>query len=135
EARLEEIERLGTRTVVSELYEDDRRWDAVRSGVASGAKAWLEVARRLKREAETSGPGQDLTEAVASALERAPGRVLAVLDGESFDSDDVCLPQHDRGLARLRLPRGPADRRAARAGGGVGGRARPGRAQAGLPRL
>jgi len=90
EALLEEIDRLGAHTVVSELYEDDRRWDAVRSGVASGSKAWLEVARRLKREAETSGPGQDLTEAVASALERAPGRVLAVLDGESFDSDDVC---------------------------------------------
>jgi hypothetical protein len=90
EALLEEIDRLGARTVVSELYEDDRRWDAVRSGVASGAKAWLEVARRLKREAETSGPGQELTEAVASALERAPGRVLAVLDGESFDPDDVC---------------------------------------------
>jgi hypothetical protein len=48
------------------------------------------VARRLKREAETSGPGQDLTEAVASALERAPTRVLAVLDGKSFDADDVC---------------------------------------------
>jgi len=90
EALLEEIDRLGARTVVGELYEDDRRWDAVRSGVASGSKAWLEVARRLKREAETSGPGQDLTEAVASALERAPGRVLAVLDGESFDADDVC---------------------------------------------
>src|SRR2546430_5000732 len=79
EALLEEIDRLGAHTVVSELYEDDRRWDAVRSGVASGSKAWLEVARRLKRDAETSGPGQDLTEAVASALERAPGRVLAVL--------------------------------------------------------
>ena len=90
EALLEEIDRLGAHAVVSELYEDDRRWDGVRSGVASGAKAWLEVARRLKREAETSGPGQDLTEAVASALERAPGRVLSVLDGESFDSDDVC---------------------------------------------
>ena len=90
EALLEEIDRLGAHRVVSELYEDDRRWDAVRSGVASGAKAWLEVARRLKLEAETSGPGQDLTEAVASALERAPGRVLAVLDGESFDPDDVC---------------------------------------------
>ncbi len=90
EALLEEIDRLGARTVVSELYEDDRRWDAVRSGVTAGSKAWLEVARRLKREAETSGPGQDLTEAVASALERAPGPVLAVLDGESFDADDVC---------------------------------------------
>src|SRR5258706_3332306 len=73
EALLEEIDRLGAHTVVSELYEDDRRWDAVRAGVASGAKAWLEVARRLKREAETSGPGQDLPEAVASALEPAPG--------------------------------------------------------------
>jgi hypothetical protein len=90
EALLEEIDRLGARTVVSELYEDDRRWNAVRSGVASGARAWLEVARRLKREAETSGPGQDLTEAVAAALERAPGPVLAMLDGESFGADDVC---------------------------------------------
>ena len=90
EALLEEIDRLGARTVVTELYEDDRRWNAVRSGVTSGTRAWLEVARRLKREAETSGPGQDLTEAVASALERAPARVLAVLDGQSFDADDVC---------------------------------------------
>ena len=90
EALLEEINRLGARAVVTELYEDDQRWDAVRSGVASGSRAWLEVARRLKREAETSGPGQDLTEAVASALERSPGHVLAVLDGQSFDADDVC---------------------------------------------
>lgn len=90
EALLGEIDRLGARAVVSELYEDDARWNAVRAGVASGARAWLEVARRLKQEAETSGPGQDLTEAVASALERAPARVLAVLDGQSFDADDVC---------------------------------------------
>lgn len=90
EALLAEIDRLGARAVVSELYEDDRRWGAVKAGVTSGARAWLEVARRLKREAETSGPGQDLTEAVASALERAPARVLAVLDGQSFDADDVC---------------------------------------------
>jgi len=90
EALLAEIDRLGARAVVSELYEDDARWDAVKAGVAAGSKAWLEVARRLKREAETSGPGQDLTEAVASALERAPARVLAVLDGQSFDADDVC---------------------------------------------
>lgn len=90
EALLAEVDRLGARAVVSELYEDDTRWDAVKAGVASGRKAWLEVARRLKREAETSGPGQDLTEAVASALERAPARVLSVLDGQSFDADDVC---------------------------------------------
>jgi hypothetical protein len=90
EALLAEVDRLGARAVVSELYEDDTRWDAVKAGVASGSKTWLEVARRLKREAETSGPGQDLTEAVASALERAPARVLSVLDGESFDADDVC---------------------------------------------
>ncbi|PYQ11108.1 MAG: hypothetical protein DMF80_22530 [Acidobacteria bacterium] len=90
EALLSEIDRLGAPAVVSELYEDDRRWEAVRGGIASGAKAWLEVARRLKRDAETSGPGQDLTEAVASALERAPASVLSVLDGESFDADDVC---------------------------------------------
>jgi hypothetical protein len=90
EALLAEIERLGARAVVNELYEDDTRWDAVKAGIASGNKVWLEVARRLKREAETSGPGQDLTEAVASALERAPARVLAVLDGQAFDADDVC---------------------------------------------
>jgi hypothetical protein len=90
EALLAEIERLGARAVVSELYEDDTRWIAVRAGIASGTKAWLEVAQRLKSEAETSGPGQDLTESVAAALERAPARVLAVLDGKSFDADDVC---------------------------------------------
>jgi hypothetical protein len=90
EALLAEIDRLGARAVVNELYEDDARWDAVRAGIASGAKAWLEVAARLKRQAETSGPGQDLTESVAAALERAPARVLAVLDGQSFDADDVC---------------------------------------------
>jgi len=90
EALLAEIERLGARAVVSELYEDDTRWTAVRAGIASGTKAWLDVARRLKSEAETSGPGQDLTESVAAALERAPARVLAVLDGQSFDADDVC---------------------------------------------
>src|SRR2546428_14168516 len=70
EALLEEIERLGARTVVSELYEDDRRWDAARSGVASGAKAWLQAARRLKREAGTAGAGQDRPQAVAPAPHR-----------------------------------------------------------------
>ena len=80
----------GAAAVVNALYEDDRRWKEVRAGVASGSRTWLEVARRLKPDAPTSGPGQDLTEAVATALERAPAQVLAVLDGKAFDADDVC---------------------------------------------
>jgi hypothetical protein len=90
EALIADIHGRGAGAVVSEIYEDDRRWAAVRAGVASGSRAWLDVARRLKPEAPTSGPGQDLTVAVATALERAPAQVLAVLDGQSFDADDVC---------------------------------------------
>jgi hypothetical protein len=90
EGLMADIRGRGAAAVVTELYEDDARWRQVRAGVASGSRPWLEVARRLKPDAPTSGPGQDLTEAVATALERAPAQVLAVLDGKSFDADDVC---------------------------------------------
>lgn len=86
-AILERIERRGPKAVLDELYSSESRWRPVMEGIASGQAAWLQVASRLRPVARPVA--QELTAAVARALEREPANVLAILD-RSFDADDVC---------------------------------------------
>ena len=87
EALLRQVAASGAAKVRDELYADESRWQSVVSGVASGSPAWLTVAERLKPA--TGAVAEELTRAVAQALEHAPHNVLAILD-QSFDADDVC---------------------------------------------
>ncbi|HVR69931.1 MAG TPA: hypothetical protein VMT87_03725 [Vicinamibacteria bacterium] len=90
QAVLDEIARRGARPVLEELYAREARWRPVIAGVASGHPRWLEVAARFKRAAMRNlAVSQELTVAVARALEQAPAAALGVLEG-AFDADDVC---------------------------------------------
>jgi hypothetical protein len=89
-AILDQIQRRGPRPVLDELYAREARWRTVVQGVASGDPTWLAVASKLKPVATRQVPiVQDLTSAVARALERAPANVLAILN-QAFDTDNVC---------------------------------------------
>ncbi|HET8644809.1 MAG TPA: hypothetical protein VFO85_04940 [Vicinamibacteria bacterium] len=81
------IQQKGAEAVLMEVYEDDARWQQVLEGIASGSPGWLTVGERLKRVAREQA--EELTVAVARALEKQPAHALAVL-GEAFDADDVC---------------------------------------------
>jgi hypothetical protein len=87
EAVLQDISRRGPEAVLRQVYQDDRRWQHVLAGIAGGSREWLEVAERLKRVARE--PAEELTVAVARALETEPAHALAIL-GDAFDADDVC---------------------------------------------
>jgi hypothetical protein len=87
EVVLQDIERRGPEAVLRGVYQEDQRWQQVLAGIASGSRAWLQVAERLKRVARE--PAEELTVAVSRALEREPANVLAIL-GHGFDEDDVC---------------------------------------------
>jgi hypothetical protein len=90
QAILDDIARRGAKPVLDQLYAGEARWRPVIDGVASGQPGWLEVASAFKPAALRNLPvSQELTVAVARALERAPANVLVVLD-HAFDTDDVC---------------------------------------------
>jgi hypothetical protein len=84
---LQQIDEKGAQAVLLAVYEDDRTWQQVLRGIASGSAAWLKVGERLKRAAREQA--EELTVAVGRALETEPANALAVL-GEAFDADDVC---------------------------------------------
>lgn len=86
-ALLQRIEAEGAEAVLFEIYEDDRQWQPVLRGIASGSSAWLRVGVLLKRAARAQA--EELTVALARALEKAPAGVLGVF-GDAFDADDVC---------------------------------------------
>lgn len=86
-ALLGRIEQEGAQAVLLDIYEDDRQWQQVLHGIASGSQAWLRVGERLKRVARAQA--EELTVALSRALEREPANALAILD-EAFDADDVC---------------------------------------------
>jgi hypothetical protein len=84
---LQDIDARGAQAVLLEVYEDETRWEQVLAGVATGTRGWLEVGRRLKRVAREQA--EELTVALARALEKEPANVLSIL-GDGFDADDVC---------------------------------------------
>lgn len=86
-ALMERIEKEGAEAVLLDIYEDDAQWQQVLRGVASGSPAWLSVGERLKRVARAQA--EELTVALARALEKEPANALALLGG-AFDADDVC---------------------------------------------
>lgn len=85
---MREIQARGAAAVFARVREDDAEWRALLRGVAGGTGAWLDVAARLKPEADLDA-SLELNVAVADALERNAAGVLAVLGG-AFDADDVC---------------------------------------------
>lgn len=84
---LSEIKLGGARNVSKRIDTDENFGRSVLNGVATGDTLWLEVADKVT---PPSAPGQaSLAIALATALPKAPNRVLALL-GEKYPLEQVC---------------------------------------------
>ena len=87
EVVLSEIRMGGAASVAKRIDADEGFGRSVMNGIATGDSAWLAVAENLTPASATTAAS--LSIALASALPRAPERVLAVL-GTKYAVDDVC---------------------------------------------
>jgi hypothetical protein len=84
-----DIERDGAKKVVARLNGGSGAgWETVRAGIASGKRAWLDVARAI-RPGVDAGTGEDLTGALATALRVNPSAVLRLV-GSDFQLTQIC---------------------------------------------
>jgi len=84
---LSEIQMGGAANVARRIDTNESFGRSVMNGIATGDSAWLAVAEKLTPASATTAAS--LSIALASALPRAPERVLAVL-GTKYAVDDVC---------------------------------------------
>lgn len=88
QALLERIAREGGHKVLWDLWEHERDFDRVMSGIESGDPSWLKVAVGLKPFSD-AGASLSIKYAVALALPRAPDQVLP-LTRQGFNVADIC---------------------------------------------
>ena len=84
---LAEIKLGGGPNVAKRIDADESFGRAVMNGIASGDSAWLDVADKLTPASASAEAS--LSIALASALPRSPGRVLALL-GPKYPVEEVC---------------------------------------------
>ncbi|NIA03659.1 MAG: hypothetical protein GWP12_03925, partial [Nitrospirae bacterium] len=77
QAVLNRIANEGGRKVLWDLWEHQRDFEQVTSGIESGDPSWLKVAAALKPYSD-AGASLSINYAVARALPKAPERVLAL---------------------------------------------------------
>ena len=82
------IESKGGHQVLSALWDNQAEWNALLAGIESGDPNWLKVAQVLHPFSD-AGSSEDLHNAVARALPRAPERVLSLI-GPGFEIDFIC---------------------------------------------
>lgn len=87
-AVLNRIANEGGRKVLWDLWQHEREFGQVTSGIESGDRAWLEVAAALKPFSD-AGASLSINYAVARALPKTPERVLA-LTTQGFKVEDIC---------------------------------------------
>ena len=84
---LSEIKLGHSANVAKRIDADESFGRSVMNGIASGDSAWLDVARQLTPASATAAASFSI--ALASALPRAPDRVLSVL-GTKYPVNEVC---------------------------------------------
>jgi hypothetical protein len=84
---LSEIKLRGATSVARRIDADESFGRLVMSGIATGDSAWLDVASRLTPASASAAAS--LSIALASALPRAPEKVLGLL-GPKYPVEDVC---------------------------------------------
>jgi hypothetical protein len=91
--QLADIERMmqtdGAKKTLSFLFDDDRRWDRVLTSIATGQRAWLNVAAKL-RDVSDAHASETLDMAVQEALLKNPLEVLRLVSHGSFDVNNAC---------------------------------------------
>lgn len=84
---LAEIKLGGGQNVAKRIDADENFGRAVMNGIATGDSTWLDVADKLTPASASAEAS--LSIALASALPRSPGRVLALL-GPKYSVEEVC---------------------------------------------
>jgi hypothetical protein len=84
---LSEIKLGGVPSVAKRIDDDPRFAQSVMTGIGTGDSLWLEVARKLT--VRSAAADASMAIALASALPRAPARVLALL-GRKYPVEEVC---------------------------------------------
>jgi hypothetical protein len=87
EVVLSEIKLGGVASVARRVDSDESFGRSVMNGIASGDSLWLEVASKFKPGSATAEASMSM--ALASALPRAPARVLGLL-GDKYPIEEVC---------------------------------------------
>ncbi|HEX3534379.1 MAG TPA: hypothetical protein VHT23_09170 [Gemmatimonadaceae bacterium] len=84
---LSQIKLGGVASVAKRVDSDESFGRSVMNGISTGDSLWLEVASKFRPESATAEAS--LFTALASALPRAPGRVLGLL-GQNYPVESVC---------------------------------------------
>ena len=84
---LSDIKLRGAAGVSRRIDTDENFGRSVMNGIATGDSAWLEVAQQITPS--SSAAEASLSIALASALNRAPARVLPLL-GRKYPAEEVC---------------------------------------------
>ena len=87
EVVLSQIKLGGVASVARRVDTDESFGRSVMNGIATGDSLWLEVASKFKPG--SAAAEASLSTALASALPRSPGRVLALL-GNKYPLEEVC---------------------------------------------
>jgi hypothetical protein len=109
----------GVKSTLQRLFDDQTQWSAVLAAIATGTRAWLDIANTFHAVAD-GAPGEQLESTIGEALEHRPGNVLAIaipnfalevvctspdVDDPRFDSYDLSMAAIERRQARLRSVR------------------------------
>lgn len=88
QALLKRVASEGGHKVLWDLWDNEQAFSRVITGIESADPSWLKVAAALKPSSD-AGASLSLNYAVASALPKAPDRVLALIQ-QGFKMDDIC---------------------------------------------
>jgi hypothetical protein len=88
---LAQIDAIGPRKVIEQLWLDEDQWNGVIARIASGNHDWIEVARRLRPGADAeNGAPEALDLAVFRAMVRSPVQVLLLLHEGQYPLAQIC---------------------------------------------
>lgn len=83
-----QINTVGARAALEAIYNNEKKWPQVLSGISTGTRDWLIVANLL-RPASDSGSSEQLGLAVGEAIEHHPENVLSI-SVAVFGIGDIC---------------------------------------------
>lgn len=85
---LESVASVGARATLQRIYEDEHQWATLLNNIATGKRAWVDVAKKL-RPGSDGGATEQLTLALGEALEHLSENVLTLAVPE-YRIEDVC---------------------------------------------
>src|SRR6185437_5710533 len=91
---LHDVQTIGAKATLNELYRDDETWIGILRGIAGGTPEWLAVAEALRPVADAH-PAEALAGAVGEALGRNARLILSHAAGPFFLSDVCGAPDVD----------------------------------------